>query len=59
FVTGIRAYQYPESLAWCINDLISRPDTIKSMGQEGRKRVENIYRWERIADMTIGVYKKL
>ena len=59
FVNGIQAYLYPESIAWCINSVIDKPNLLRQMGEDGRKRVESIYRWEKIADMTVDVYRKV
>ena len=59
FVNGMKAYLYPESIAWCINNVINRPEILKQMGTKGRRDVENVYRWEKIADETVEVYKKI
>ena len=58
FVNGLQAYIYPESIAWCINNVIDRPDVLREMGKKGRKDVENIYRWEKISNQTVDVYRK-
>lgn len=58
FVDGIKAHFYPESIAWCINTVIDKPDALRWMGEQGRKKVEKKYVWDLIAKDTVGVYRK-
>jgi glycosyltransferase involved in cell wall biosynthesis len=58
FVDGIRAYVQPESVAWCINQVIGKPEVMREMGERGRAKVEKEYNWERILDQTLAVYRR-
>jgi glycosyltransferase involved in cell wall biosynthesis len=59
FVNGIKAYPYPESIAWCITDVIGKPDALQWMGRQGRKLIEQVYNWDYVADKTIEMYKNI
>ncbi|MCD1294457.1 glycosyltransferase family 1 protein [Methanocella sp. CWC-04] len=59
FVNGIKARMYPESIAWCITNVINKPGALKWMGGQGKKLIDAIYNWDYIADETIGLYKKI
>jgi len=52
FNDGIKAYLYPESIAWCINYVLDNPDLMKKMGETGKKRVEKFHTWDYIAKKT-------
>ncbi len=58
FVNGIKAQLYPESIAWCINNVIDRQGALDRMGEQGRALVETVYNWDSVADKTVEVYKK-
>lgn len=57
FVNGIKARMYPESIAWCITDVINKPRALTWMGGQGKKLIDNLYNWNYIADETVKVYK--
>ena len=59
FVNGIKARPHPESIAWCITDVIDKPGALKWMGMQGKKLVNTVYDWDYVADKTIEMYKKL
>ena len=59
FEDGLLAYIQPESLAWCINRLLSNPDEMKTLAQAGRSRIEREFRWDRIAKKTEELYIKV
>lgn len=53
------AVKFEKDLAAKIADLLADPDKAKKMGAMGRKRVEEKFAWEAIADQTIALYKSL
>jgi glycosyltransferase involved in cell wall biosynthesis len=59
FVNGIKARPYPESLAWCINDVVDKPGALKWMGRQGKKLVDSIYDWNNVVDELLKVYDKV
>lgn len=58
FVDGIKAYPQPDSIAWCINQIIDKPAVRREMGERGRAKVEKEYNWDTILDRTSAVYRK-
>lgn len=58
FDDGILAYIQPESIAWCINRLLDNPSEMKKLGEAGKRRVEEEFRWDKIAERTEEVYDK-
>ena len=59
FSNGIIGYKNPESIAWCVNYSMGDLEATKKMGRNGKKLVETTYNWDRIADDTVKVYRKL
>lgn len=59
FVNGIKARPYPESLAWCIADVIGKPGALRWMGQQGRKLIDRVYNWGNVARLTEKLYSEL
>ncbi len=59
FVNGIKARPYPESIAWCISDVVDKPGALKWMGSQGKKLVDTIYDWDIIVDRLLKVYDKV
>ena len=59
FVNGIKARPYPESIAWCISDVIDKPGALKWMGMQGKKLVDTLYDWDNIVDELLNVYDKV
>lgn len=49
----------PKDIAWGINTLFSDMERAKKWGENGRKRVEENFSWEKIAKKTIEVYKEV
>lgn len=56
FEDGLLAYIQPESIAWCINNLIKHPDEMKKLAIAGRTRLEAEFDWNEIARKTEEVY---
>lgn len=56
FVNGIKARPYPESIAWCITDVINKPGALRWMGSQGKKLVDTLYDWNIIVDELLKVY---
>lgn len=59
FVNGIKARPQPESLAWCISDVVDKPRALKWMGMQGKKLVESIYDWNNVVDELLKVYGRV
>ncbi|HMK45167.1 MAG TPA: glycosyltransferase family 4 protein [Methanocella sp.] len=59
FVNGIRARLYPESIAWCIGDVIDKPSALQWMGAQGRKLIDRVFNWDNVAKMTESLYYSL
>ena len=51
--------KFARNLAEKISDLLADPDKCRLFGQNGRKRVEDVFSWEAIAAETIDLYKSL
>lgn len=58
FEDGLLAYVQPESIAWCINRLLSNPEEMKKLAQAGCNRIDAEFSWERIAKRTEEVYEQ-
>lgn len=56
FDDGLLAYIQPESIAWCINNLIKHPDEMRKLAIAGRTRLETEFDWDKIARKTIELY---
>ncbi|MGL1934925.1 MAG: glycogen synthase [Fibrobacterales bacterium] len=50
---------FHNSLAFKINQLLDNPSLRESMGEAARKRVEEIFSWERIAEQTLAFYQRV
>lgn len=59
FVNGIKARLYPESIAWCITNVIDKPDALRWMGMQGKKLIKSVYNWDHVADETLKAYQKV
>jgi len=57
FEDGLLAYVQPESIAWCINRLLSNPTEMKKLAEAGYSRIDAEFSWDRIATRTEDVYK--
>jgi alpha-maltose-1-phosphate synthase len=51
--------KFAKDFAKAVNSIISNPEKIKKMGINGRKRVEEHFSWQSIAEKTIGFYKEV
>ncbi len=51
--------QFARDLAAPITELLADPALAKRLGEAGRRRVEEMFAWENIADQTIALYEKL
>jgi starch synthase len=60
-VTGfpVNPDQFARDLAARITELYNDPGQCKKFGEAGRRRVEQIFSWETIADQTIALYSQL
>lgn len=51
--------QFARDLAAKISELLADPEKCARFGEAGRKRVEQLFSWDAIADQTIELYKRL
>jgi starch synthase len=51
--------RFSVNLAVAINRLLADPQLRESMGQKGRKRVEEHFTWSAIAERTVDLYRSL
>jgi glycosyltransferase involved in cell wall biosynthesis len=58
FEDGLLAYAQPESIAWCINRLLSNPTEMKKLAEAGYSRIDTEFSWDRIATRTEEVYEQ-
>ena len=58
FEDGLLAYVQPESIAWCINRLLSNPEEMKKLAREGCNRIGSEFSWDIIAKRTEDVYEQ-
>lgn len=59
FQDGLLAYIQPESIAWCINRMISNPKEMKHLARAGLSRIESEFSWDHIAERTEEVYEQV
>jgi glycosyltransferase involved in cell wall biosynthesis len=58
FEDGLLAYVQAESIAWCINRLISNPEEMKKLAWAGYNRINSEFSWDRIAKKTEDVIEE-
>lgn len=58
FEDGLLAYVQPESIAWCINRLLSNPTEMKELARAGCSRIDSEFSWDIIAKRTEDVYEQ-
>jgi starch synthase len=60
-VTGFptKPAQFARDLASKLNELLADPEKCARFGAAGRKRADDVFSWEAIADQTIGLYSEL
>jgi glycosyltransferase involved in cell wall biosynthesis len=59
FVNGIKARPDPESIAWCISDVVGKPGALKWMGRQGKRLVDTLYDWNIVVGELLKVYDKV
>lgn len=58
--TGLHTWaNNPHSLAWGINEVLSKPKLAARLRREGLKEVRTRYNWDGIAEATISVYQEV
>lgn len=58
-VTGLKAHQNPNSIAWGIKSIFSNPEKAKWLGKNGREAAEKSFSWDSVAEQTLAVYREL
>jgi len=49
----------PDDIAWGVKELLSRQDEWDRFGENARKRVFELFTWEKITNRTLDIYKKI
>ena len=49
----------PSDIAWGIKEVLKDPERAKQWGINGRKRVEQYFTWEQVAEQTLQIYHSL
>jgi UDP-glucose:(heptosyl)LPS alpha-1,3-glucosyltransferase len=57
--TGEFVEHNPIDIATVLDRLVANPEKLVAMGKAARRRVESLYTWDRVADMTESVYYSL
>jgi glycosyltransferase involved in cell wall biosynthesis len=55
-VDGLKIFENPESVAWGMHQIFSDFDRARRMGRHGRRKVENGFTWDSVAEQTLDVY---
>ncbi len=58
-VNGYTIYDHPESVAWGIGTMLEDFDRARWMGENGRNAAGTAFKWDTIAEQTIGVYNSV
>lgn len=58
-VTGLKVYGHPGSIGWGIKNIFSDFEKARWMGRNGRVAAETAFNWDRIAEVTLNVYREL
>jgi glycosyltransferase involved in cell wall biosynthesis len=58
FEDGLLAYVQPQSIALCINRLLNNPVEMRKLAKAGSNRINNEFRWDKIAQRTEEVYEQ-
>lgn len=48
----------PNDIAWGVNSLLDSPDSWKLIGENGRKRVFDMFTWEHVANRALEIYRE-
>ncbi len=59
FYDGIKVYPNPDSIAWGVNYIVDDAEGVRLMGERGRKKVDERFRWNVVADRMLKVYRNL
>jgi glycogen(starch) synthase len=49
----------PADIAWGIKEVLRNPDKARNWGENGRKRVLDVFTWRKVADETLKIYQGL
>jgi glycogen(starch) synthase len=55
---GVKVVPQPRAVAKGLSSVADSPEKMARLGREGRKKVEETFRWSRVADRMVDVYKK-
>jgi starch synthase len=49
----------PTDIAWGINEVLKNPEKARNWGENGRKRVLDVFTWRKVADETLRIYESV
>jgi glycogen(starch) synthase len=58
-IDGLKVAVSPEGLAWGINQMVDDPGSRIRFGLRGRRKVDQVFKWEPIADTVVNTYRKV
>lgn len=59
FRDGVKVYTNPDSVAWGINYCLDERSRLRTMGMEGRRKVDRLFRWDAIGRKVLEVYRSV
>ncbi len=59
FYDGIKVYPTPESIAWGVNYIVDDAEGVRLMGERGRRKVDEKFRWSVVAKRMLEVYGRV
>ena len=57
FQDGVKVYPTPESVAWGINYILDDREKITTLGREGRKKIDRLFKWDLVAKSVLAIYE--
>ncbi len=58
-IDGVKVAVNPAAIAHGINRVIGDPSRLRALGAEGRRKIENRFRWDAIAGTFTGIYRAI
>ena len=49
----------PNDIAWGIKEILTNPERAKNWGENGRKRVQQYFTWDKVAKNTLAIYEEI
>ncbi len=58
-IDGVKVAVNPAAIAQGINRVVGDPSRLRALGAEGRRKIENRFRWDAIAGTFTGIYRAI